>query len=508
MSINYSARIIEDNQFRFWVSLFTFPVCVLLSYDAPLSSLLWITLLFLVYAALFGLAHLTAKRTYVRPFLQYALLAFDTIVVTMAIYFTGGLKSPLYILYVVLFGLCIYHESLSNFVYTSVLSFLLYSGLVLYDGILTQSYWLSFGGQLLVMGILTGVLYAILVRSARQSRANQKLMSRAGTLAHISNVLSGSLSSSRDWVKKITTLIEGEIRGDDLKCRIAIHKGNQPYLPPSSGQAGIQIPIMVGELIFGTLMVTRKTRKPLSHADQDFFSSIARSLGLSLHRARLWEDFQNQLKKVEANLLLNSKPQAGPPNSWINAEGDFHTVDGMIDIVRGERGTWDLNREVESIDFIISSIIRDLKKKPNTQDINLRVVGPVHAIQPFMADWKKIKKVMESMFEEILFSNSQTKEIILYLNQIDHESLILSMKDSQDKKASLSNSVESFYGTPFTESAVNEEKANVRLLFCKKVIEAHGGRFWIEESEKGEVLSFQIPFKGKKKEPKEISQKR
>ncbi|MCB4757528.1 MAG: hypothetical protein LHV69_10955, partial [Elusimicrobia bacterium] len=300
MSFNYSIRIQQDNIFRFWIAVLTFVVCTLFSFSISNNSFLWVAVLYLSYNLIFGLSHLLAKRGPLPPLMQYFLIAVDSLAITIAVGLSGELRSPLYILYIVLFGLTIYRKSLSNFIYAVVLSGLLYSGLLLQNATLDRNFLFSVLGQLVLIVLLTGVLYAVLVLMERDKKVNERLVSRAKTLAHISDVLSGSLENSRDWIKKVTKMIEEEVSKDGLKCRVVLHKNDYGYLPPASGRVGLQVPIMVGEYIFGTLIVTKTDKRPMGSGEEDFFSSIARSLGLSLHRAKLWEDIQNQLQRVEA----------------------------------------------------------------------------------------------------------------------------------------------------------------------------------------------------------------
>lgn len=231
------------------------------------------------------------------------------------IFLTGGGTSPLYIFYLPLFGLTINHRNISAFVYASALSFALYGGLLAWQVSGHQMVWAHAVGHIIILVTLTGVLYALVQMMMRDEKLRQKLLSRAKTSAEVADVLSGSLTNSRDWIKNVSKLIEAEIHDDGLQCRIVVHRGHQQFLPPSGEKLGVHYPIMVGECVFGTLVVTREKNIPLYHFDQDFFSTIARSFGLSLHRAKLWEDFQGRLEKMQGQ----------------------SPIDTMIDVIKSEQ---------------------------------------------------------------------------------------------------------------------------------------------------------------------------
>ncbi len=289
---NYALRIQADNRFRFWISSFTFLISVLLVAGNSSTKLLLTLALFLSYTVFYGLAHYASRQSSQGPFLHFVLIAIDCFTITSIIHLTGGIQSPLYVLYLTVLGVSLYRRDLGTFVFTATLSLFLYAGLLITRSAAERTSNLHIGGQLILIGMLIGVLYVLLVTLLREQDAGDRLVSRAKAMAQISDILSGSLSNSGEWVKNVSELINREVGPDGLECRIIAHKGDQQFMPPSVSKMGTHIPILVGECIFGALIVTRDEKTPFTPQDHDFFSSIARSLGLSLHRAKLWEDSQ------------------------------------------------------------------------------------------------------------------------------------------------------------------------------------------------------------------------
>jgi len=306
VSLNYSLRIQGDNQFRFWTSLLAFAVSAIFVAQDDVSKMLLLILLFVGYTACFGLGHFLSKTRYLSHVLHYVLHTGDILYVTGVIYLTGGSQSPLFLMYIVFLGLNLYNRSLADFVFGFVLSLLLYGGILYREVLGNEISYFKMAGLLCFISILTGFTYVLLFLITRQEKFQKKLVSRAKTLAEVANTLSGSLAHSKNWIKRVTSLIEAEIHDDGLKCRISIHKGNLQFLPPIGGRKEISIPIMVGECVFGSMIVTHEAEKPLSPTDQDFFSSIAVSLGLTLHRAKLWDEINEKLAKENAPPLAES----------------------------------------------------------------------------------------------------------------------------------------------------------------------------------------------------------
>ncbi len=257
----------------------------------------------MAYCGIFGLGQIQAKKTGAGSFLQYTLLTVDVLAVTAAIYLTGNFKSPLYILYLVIFGVCIYHQSLSNFVFSVVLSALLYGALPFWNGTSEAVILSEVAGQVLLMLVLTGVLYSVLRLILKERWLNERLVSHVLTMGKIADLLSGTMSTTRETLKIVSRLIEEEMGVEGIKCRINIHKPDQGFFPPSGGRTGVHLPLVAGEAVFGTMVISSDKNTPLTSSELNFFSSVARSLGLYLHRSRIWEDFQrHKTEELSANL--------------------------------------------------------------------------------------------------------------------------------------------------------------------------------------------------------------
>ncbi len=300
--INTSNRVLLDNQFRFWISLCSFVICSLLSLSQPPTHLLIVTVLFIIYSCILGLTHLQARRAQAGVFLQYLLLTTDLLAVTAAIHLTGGFKSPLYVLYLVIYGVCLYHQSISNFVFSVSLGTLLYAALPFLSGEVNQLMVSDVAGQILLLVLLTGVFSIVLRLMKKERQLNQRLISHTLTMGKIADLLSVTPEDPQETVRTVSKLIEDEMGPEGIKCRITLHRPDQGFLPPSGGRMGVHIPIMAGDSIFGTLMVSREDQTTLSMSEQNFFSSVSRSLGQYLHRARILDALGAAISRPASSL--------------------------------------------------------------------------------------------------------------------------------------------------------------------------------------------------------------
>jgi len=462
----------------------------------PAASFLWLTIVFLSYSTFYGAGHYIARSGKAGPFLQYALITFDATAITTVIYLTGNHQSPLYILYLVVFGLCIYHRSVSNFVFAVVLSLFLYGGLILYLVPADRSHLMLILGQLVLLAVLTGVLYAVLLLMEQERREKEKLVSRAKTLANIADVLSGSLTNARNGVKVISRLIEEEVGPDGLQCRITIHKSGQQFLPPSGGKMGVHIPIMVGDHVFGTMVVTQNKKVPLPMSDQDFFSSIARSLGLSLHRTKIWEDFQREIQRVEASLLLSSNLPNNFSDFFKLRSPENGTVDKMLDMMNLERGGWTVKKELSNVSRILKEVATELKSVADNYSVHLKVQGDFASIPLVFVDETKIRMALTYLVEGAIKDNPPGGEVILSV-LLEDGKLRISVQDegqwAQDGATSIFDQY--FHNGPFKKTTPLTEK-DLSMLMSKKIVQAHQGHIWAEAitPEKGRIFSFTLPL--------------
>lgn len=405
------------------------------------------------------MAHFAAVRGRATLLLNYALLTVDSIAVTLSVYLSGGLQSPLYILYLVLFAFSLYHESLPQFTFSVILSFLLYIGMNLWEGSVAPEYLFQLGGRLVLMGVLTIALQIVLLRHVRSRKFNEKMVSRAHTVAKIADLLGGSLTQSKDWIKRLTHLIDEEIGRDGLHCRIVIHRAGQPFLPPSGRTMGTQFPVLVGDNLFGTLMVTRTSPRALSADEQDFFSFIARSLGLALHRSKLWDEFHSQIKKVEAQVLLAKDVREPSFQTWVESGRDYHTLDDMHDLVLIEKGKWVIEKSPCVFHEILEDVLNNINHSSWGGDIDFQVAGPIRSIPPFLGDPEKLRKLLVNMIEFVLIPESSSNRVMINLNVVGQELTVT-------------------FGNRTQPVRIENGEDNVRLLVCRKIVEAQGGRFW------------------------------
>ncbi|MCB4757259.1 MAG: HAMP domain-containing histidine kinase [Elusimicrobia bacterium] len=479
MPINYGPLIQADNRFRFWVSVFTFLISILFLLEGPPEKILQVILLLLSYSALYGMGEWAARKNQASAFLYFFLNAIDCVAVTVVVYLTGGIRSPLYFLYFVIVGVALSHGHWVSFTYEAVLSACLYAGLLLWQAQQEPISYFILSGQVALLVSLMGGLTFLLVVMMKDLKLRKKLLSRAQTTARIADVLSGSLSNSREWMKTISGLIDDEIRQDGFQCRISIHRGEQHFLPPSGGKMGMHVPIMVGESIFGTLTVNWNTQKAMSLEDHHFFTSIAKSLGLSLHRAKLWEDFQAQMEKIEASLRLN--PRVALSTEVKPMSYDQRVVDDMLTMVRLERGKWELKKGPCDIVELFGQEIKKVNFELASKDLKFITDWDAETVAPILADDGKIRHAIANLLYFAVKASSVSGEVHVRVKQ-DLDQMLLSVRTEGGgfPEDQLNEIFEKYYRVGPLQELDPSDGFGLGLAIAQKIVQAHKGHIWVE----------------------------
>ena len=139
----------------------------------------------------------------------------------------------------------------------------------------------------------------------REWNLQKKEVSRAACLVEIVDTLNSAGMNLREKMKRAgrALAIEGDQSG--WRCRIVI-ENNPSLLPPTGPVLGFHVPMTAGDRTVGMLIVNSPGGR-LDPIDKKFFDVAARSLGLFVHRERIWEDFYTGGTRRQAALLLRGE---------------------------------------------------------------------------------------------------------------------------------------------------------------------------------------------------------
>jgi len=351
-------------------------------------------------------------------------------------------------------------------------------------------------GQLLMMSVLSGLLFFLLYLIDCEKIKNAGLLSQSQLIAKVADALSGPVGKPKEAVKAVLTAIENELNSRDLQVRINIHRSGEVFSPPSGGRTAVNVPILIGDHLGGTLTVMKKDKSPLSSTDTDFFSSIARTLGLYLHRSKIWEDFQRQLEKIEASLLLYARPSLGKDETT-GLMQSHDSLKGMIDVVKIERGSWSI--QPIAIDFknVVYEEIDQANVQAAGKRIHIVMEGNFQNMPSIIGDKEKLRTLFQQLFHNAISATPQDGTIKLSVGyDTGHVTFTIEDQGAGGPAGPIPLSFDKLFDERPFQRGPGLDDLNWSLVICKKIVDAHKGTFWAESKgdDGGRIFSFSLLF--------------
>ena len=167
-------------------------------------------------------------------------------------------------------------------------------------------------------------------------------------------------------------------------------------------------------------------------------------------------------------------------------------INSILDINRLESGQMPLKREKISLQEIVTDALKTQGLIANEKRVLLQEnIAP--NLPPLMIDGELIKRVFQNLLDNaVKFSgNDGVVQIRADYNSSGQE-IIVSISDSGP---GINSDLKKRVFEKFVTGGMKDSGSGLGLAFCRLVIEAHGGRIWVDEtSEVGTTISLSIPL--------------
>jgi two-component system phosphate regulon sensor histidine kinase PhoR len=169
-------------------------------------------------------------------------------------------------------------------------------------------------------------------------------------------------------------------------------------------------------------------------------------------------------------------------------------TDDFLNVARLESGRVSLNAAPFELDKLIAESIDVVQPQAVTKGVEIQ-----HSPHEFiaLADRGKCKQVLLNLLTNAIKYNRPDGKIYIHV-QLVHEDDNFIHIAVQDTGYGISrehqkNMFQKFYRVPTLENV--ERGTGLGLTICKHIVEAHGGRIWLESEEGvGSIFSFTIPL--------------
>jgi PAS domain S-box-containing protein len=226
-------------------------------------------------------------------------------------------------------------------------------------------------------------------------------------------------------------------------------------------------------------------RKRVDMAKSEVISAVAHELrspltsvkGFTSTLLRRWDRFDDDNKK---HLLAT-----------INADADRVTrlIGELLDLSRLEAGRLPLSRRMISLDDITARVVDRIKARADNHQIGFEYPADFPEVY---ADSDKIEQVLTNLLENAVKYTAGGK---VQVGGKLQESAVLVTVSDEGKGIAIEHRYQVFNKFFRERAQAQNPGTGLGLYICKGLIEAHGGRIWVENgADKGAIFCFTLPI--------------
>jgi PAS domain S-box-containing protein len=281
-------------------------------------------------------------------------------------------------------------------------------------------------------------------------------------------------------------------------------------------QSALFLPLIAREQLIGVLTLFRATRT-FDGDDLGFAEDLARLAALALDNARLHDTVRASLRsrdemmgvvshdlrnpvaavKMLSRTLLQSDENGGPhARESIElisqaAEQMDALIRDLLDVNRLDAGRLTISAMPVDPSVLLTDSLQTLR--PLVEEKGLALDLQIETALPKVtADRERIQQTLSNLVgNAIKFSPAGSK--IAVIARRDDEGVIISVLDNG--KGIAAEQLPRVFDRYWQSSRTDRQGAGLGLAIAKGIVEAHGGRIWIESTPgEGTTASFSLPF--------------
>jgi PAS domain S-box-containing protein len=208
-------------------------------------------------------------------------------------------------------------------------------------------------------------------------------------------------------------------------------------------------------------------------------------------------DLRNPLTSVALSLENLRRQAISLPKAQLEAidmsrqgvQEMLDLVDSILDIYRLEKGEMPLNRRLASLRAVASEAARAASTLAARRRILVQVDVP-EGMPPINIDPNLMRRVFQNLLDHLMRGISDGQIVRIQAGFERGESAVVASVFHLGGEETARDALFEKYNSGSKEFSEN----NLGLVFCRLVVEAHGGRIWVDEHyKKGTKISLTIP---------------
>jgi signal transduction histidine kinase len=291
----------------------------------------------------------------------------------------------------------------------------------------------------------------------------------------------------------------------------------------------VQVPVRADGEVLGIIQLASRTPRTFKREEVNLLETIGNQMGIAVQRSRLYEETKRQARELEkANQLqadfaamiahdlrsplMNISGAAevmtngmfGEVNDeqkrWLgkilaNSHSLVNLVSDFLDVAKLEAGYVELSQERVDLRDLIDRSLDNFLILAQKKEISLTMAVPA-SVPLVRGDRRRLEQVISNLVSNAIHFTHPGGNVELGMAQSDDAHVRIWVRDNG-------------IGIPLTEVANLFEKyrqcsnatesgqkgTGLGLVICKMVVQAHGGRIWVETEEgKGSIFFFSLPI--------------
>jgi PAS domain S-box-containing protein len=191
---------------------------------------------------------------------------------------------------------------------------------------------------------------------------------------------------------------------------------------------------------------------------------------------------RNRLSPAETEELLR--------DAYLEAETLDHLLGNLLELSRAQANRLSLNMEPVRIDALVGNVVERIKRQTSRHQFSTEIPD---SLSPVNADPLRLERILYNLLDNAVKYSPDGGEVRIFARK-DGANLLVGVAD---QGIGISSQDQTRLFAPFQRvehSATRYGGTGLGLVVCRRLVEAHGGRIWVESQPgRGSTFVFSLP---------------
>ncbi len=378
------------------------------------------------------------------------------------------------------------------------------------------------------------LLRQVMRMALQETRANLGVLmleNKAGGSSEVSVVVSDDGTSSPGPACKLSATIVERAMQSKQAVLWQTDPGQSPFLDLNPGDAeigaAVALPLVVNREAIGVLGLAKRLKGgSFAPSDVELLSVLASQAATAIQNARLFTDLRQayenlkELDRLKSEFVSNVSHELRAPLHTISGfvklllggkiedqatqrecletvsrqtENLTRLINDLLDTSKIEAGHFELRKAPVQMHNVIAEVLNELQPMAVQKQVAL-VDQTAQDLPVVLADAQRMGQVVTNLVHNAVKFSAEHGHVTL-LSYSHPNQLVIAVQDDGPgiPAAAMQHLFERFYQADGS-STRRVGGTGLGLYICKQIVEAHGGRIWVESEEgHGSVFRFSIP---------------